>query len=176
MTGSRGRCYEIPSRPATASGKFLADLIRSTPPPHPLLPLCGGLISLYVYGLVEVQYERKFLLILHRIFELQERAINSFITCFIFGIFSLFIAPFYFYTYYFLTAPSALFFIWVVPIIPFILVFDGLVSSLRTRTPAEVEALLQTCGADTTGWELKSGRKRFLWPTGYMSWIICTKK
>ncbi|KAK7753193.1 hypothetical protein SLS62_004926 [Diatrype stigma] len=110
------------------------------------------------------------------IFELQERSINSFITCFIFGIFSLFIAPFYFYTYYFLAAPSALFFIWVVPIIPFILVFDGLVSSLRTRTPAEVEALLQTCGADTTSWELKSGRKRFLWPTGYMSWIICTKK
>ncbi|EMR62525.1 hypothetical protein UCREL1_10542 [Eutypa lata UCREL1] len=109
------------------------------------------------------------------IFELQERSINSFITCFIFGIFSLFIAPFYYYSYYF-TSPSSLFFIYVVPIVPFVLVFDGLVSSVRTRTPTEVEALLQTCGADTTGWELKSGRQRFLWPTGYMSWIICTKK
>lgn len=114
-------------------------------------------------------------LFLRRIFELQERSISSVITCFIFGIFSIFIAPFYYYSYYF-ASPSSLLFIWAVPIVPFVLVFDGLVSSVRTRTSDEVEALLRTCGADTTGWELKSGRQRFLWPTGYMSSIICTKK
>ncbi len=109
------------------------------------------------------------------IFELQERSLNSFLTCFIFGIFILLIAPFYYPLYYW-TSPSALFFLYAVPVVPFVLVFDGLVSSVRTRTPAEVEALLRTCGADTAGWELRSGRKRFLWPCGYMSWVICTKK
>ncbi|RYP43368.1 hypothetical protein DL768_009962 [Monosporascus sp. mg162] len=108
------------------------------------------------------------------IFELQERSINSFITCFIFGLFIFTIAPFYYFPYYF-TSPSALFFIYVMPIVPFVLVFDGLISSLRTRTPEEVEALLRTCGADVTGWEVRSGRQQFLWPCGYMSWIICTK-
>ncbi len=36
------------------------------------------------------------------------------------------------------------------PIIPFVLVFDGFVSALRTRTPQEVEVLLRTCGAEGT--------------------------
>ena len=109
------------------------------------------------------------------IFELQERTLSSFLTCFIFGLFVMLIAPLAWPMYY-LGSPSVLFFVYAVPVVPFVLVFDGLVSSVRTRTPDEVEALLRTCGADARGWELRSGRRRFLWPCGYMSWIICTKK
>jgi hypothetical protein len=72
-----------------------------------------------------------------------------------------------------------IFFTYVIPIIPFVLVFDGWVSSLRTRTPKEVEALLRTCGADKddiSRWEVRSGRDMHLWPTGYLTWIVCEKK
>lgn len=105
------------------------------------------------------------------IFELQDRSLASIITCFLFGGFVLLISPFLYWW-----APQRLFWIYIVPVIPFVLVFDGIISSLRTRTPDEVEALLRTCGADTTDWVLESGRERFLWPTGHLHWIICTKK
>lgn len=105
------------------------------------------------------------------IFELQDRSLASMVTCFLFGAFVMLGAPLFYWW-----APLRLFWVYVVPVIPFVLVFDGLVSSLRTRTPAEVEALLRTCGADTSDWVLESGRERFLWPTGHLHWIICTKK
>jgi hypothetical protein len=105
------------------------------------------------------------------IFELQDRTLGGFVTCVLYGVFILLIAP-YFYWW----SPSRMFFIYLCPIIPFVLVFDGLISSLRTRTPDEVEVLLRTCGADTEGWEVQSGRERFLWPTGYLTWVICCKK
>ncbi|KAH8666789.1 hypothetical protein BX600DRAFT_511688 [Xylariales sp. PMI_506] len=105
------------------------------------------------------------------IFELQERSLASFASCALFGFFILLIAPFLYWW-----SPARLFFVYVFPVVPFVLVFDGLVSSLRTRTPEEVEVLLRTCGADTTDWVIESGRERFLWPVGYLNWIICTKR
>ncbi|KAH7020864.1 uncharacterized protein B0I36DRAFT_26201 [Microdochium trichocladiopsis] len=108
------------------------------------------------------------------IFELQDRSLSSFVTCAIFGVgVFLFGLPLYWWS------PLTLFFIYVVPLVPLVLVFDGLVSSLRTRTPAEVEALLKSCGNkdfDAGRWEVRSGRERFLWPTGHLNWVICTKK
>ena len=112
------------------------------------------------------------------IFELQERTLSSVLTCLIFGVYVLLVAPLARPLYY-LASPRLLFFVYVLPVVPFVLVFDGLVSSARTRTPDEVAALLRTCGAadaETGRWHLRSGRRRFLWPCGYMSWIICTKK
>ncbi|KXJ89857.1 hypothetical protein Micbo1qcDRAFT_196616 [Microdochium bolleyi] len=109
------------------------------------------------------------------IFELQERSLSSFVTCLLFGagVFLLGL-PLYWWS------PLTLFFVYAVPLIPFVLVFDGFVSSLRTRTPGEIEALLKSCGDkefDAAGqWELRSGRERFMWPTGHMNWVICTKK
>ncbi|KAI0198529.1 hypothetical protein F4808DRAFT_435485 [Astrocystis sublimbata] len=107
------------------------------------------------------------------IFELQSRTFSSFVSCILFGLFILLIAPFLYWW-----APQILFFVYIIPIVPFVLVFDGLVSSLRTRTPDEVELLLRTCGApgDLTGWEVKSGSETFLWPCGFLTWVICTKK
>jgi len=108
------------------------------------------------------------------IFELQDRSLSSFATCLIFGagVF-LFGLPLYWWS------PLTLFFVYIMPLIPLVLVFDGFVSSLRTRTPAEVEMLLKSCGDkefESGKWEIRSGRERFMWPTGHLNWIICTKK
>ncbi|OTA61531.1 hypothetical protein K449DRAFT_382917 [Hypoxylon sp. EC38] len=105
------------------------------------------------------------------IFELQDRTPTGLLTCFAFGFFIFLIAPLLYWW-----SPLRLFWIYVIPVVPFVLVFDGLISCLRTRTADEVEALLLTCGADTRDWEIQSGKERFLWPCGYLNWIICTKK
>ena len=138
---------------------------------HPLLPFSPFLFSQTKLPLTPAPH----FFCARSIFELQERTLNSFLTCLIFGVYVLLVAPLA-HPLYYLSSPSLLFFVYVLPVVPFVLVFDGLVSSVRTRTPDEVAALLRTCGADATGWELRSGRRRFLWPCGYMSWIICTKK
>ncbi|KAI0400273.1 hypothetical protein F4802DRAFT_502680 [Xylaria palmicola] len=105
------------------------------------------------------------------IFELQSRDFSAFVSCILFGVFILLIAPLLYWW-----SPQVLFFVYVVPIVPFVLVFDGLVSSLRTRTADEVEVLLRTCGADNTlDWVVRSGSETFLWPCGHLTWIICTK-
>ncbi|KAI0102276.1 hypothetical protein GGR51DRAFT_562715 [Nemania sp. FL0031] len=106
------------------------------------------------------------------IFELQSRTFSSFVSCMLFGFFILIIAPLLYWW-----SPQILFFVYIVPIVPFVLVFDGLISSLRTRTADEVEVLLRTCGAsDAMDWVVHSGSETFLWPSGHLTWIICTKK
>ncbi|KAI0022834.1 hypothetical protein F4780DRAFT_777296 [Xylariomycetidae sp. FL0641] len=107
------------------------------------------------------------------IFELQSRHPLSMLSCASFGAFVMLLAPLFYWS-----SPQILFFIYCVPIVPFVLVFDGLVSSLRTRTREEVELLLRTCGAaaDTSKWVVRSGEEQFLWPIGYMNWIVCTKE
>ncbi|KAI0539061.1 hypothetical protein GGR58DRAFT_263505 [Xylaria digitata] len=106
------------------------------------------------------------------IFELQSRTFSSFVSCMLFGFFILLIAPLLYWW-----SPQILFFVYVLPIVPFVLVFDGVISSLRTRTADEVEVLLRTCGAqDTVDWIVHSGSETFLWPCGHLTWIICAKK
>ncbi|CAJ2505093.1 Uu.00g124870.m01.CDS01 [Anthostomella pinea] len=105
------------------------------------------------------------------IFELQSRNLSSIVSCFMFGFFIMAFAPLFYWN-----SPQTLFFVYVMPIVPFVLVFDGLISSLRTRTADEIEVLLRTCGASGfEDWEVRSGREMFLWPTGQMNWVICTK-
>lgn len=105
------------------------------------------------------------------IFELQERTLGGFATCLMFGFFIFLVAPLLYWW-----SPVRLFFVYVIPVVPFVLVFDGIISCLRTRTADEVEALLRTCGADSDGWEVKSGREQVIWPCGYLNWVICSKK
>ncbi|KAM0143306.1 hypothetical protein ACHAP3_001442 [Botrytis cinerea] len=105
------------------------------------------------------------------IFELQERTISSLITMFAMGIMILGITPFYFWR-----SPGHLFFTYIIPIIPFVLVFDGIISSVRTRSAGEVEALMKKSGGDTSGWKVLSGRERHTWPTGYMTWVMGVKE
>ncbi|KAG4417301.1 hypothetical protein IFR04_009591 [Cadophora malorum] len=105
------------------------------------------------------------------IFELQERTISSLLTIFAMGLLMFLITPFYFWR-----SPGHLFFTYIIPIIPFVLVFDGYVSSLRTRSAEEVQALMKECGASCDGWTVKNGQEQHTWPTGYMTWVIGIKK
>ncbi|KAH6679304.1 hypothetical protein B0J14DRAFT_294651 [Halenospora varia] len=105
------------------------------------------------------------------IFELQERTISSLITIFAMGLLMFAITPFYFWR-----SPGHLFFTYIIPIIPFVLVFDGYISSLRTRSAEEVQALMKECGASCDGWSVKSGHEQHTFPTGYMTWVIGVKQ
>ncbi|KAJ4293974.1 hypothetical protein N0V88_005488 [Collariella sp. IMI 366227] len=112
------------------------------------------------------------------IFELQDRGVAGFLSCCLFGAAVFIMAPYYAWLW---GAPLALFFTYVIPIVPVVLVFDGWMSCLRTRTPDEVEALLRTCGAaggerEIAKWEIKSGSETFMWPVGNVNWIIAVKK
>lgn len=104
------------------------------------------------------------------IFELQDRSLASFTSNILLGCSALLGAP---YDAWMMGSWIQLVFTWFIPILPFVLVFDGYMSSLRTRTPAEVDSLLRSCGADTSEWEMKSGSDLHLWPCGFVNWIIC---
>jgi len=104
------------------------------------------------------------------IYELQERTVSSLITMFLMGILFFLITPFYFWR-----SPGHLFFTYIIPIIPFVMVHDGIVSSLRTRSSEEVQALMKDCGADCDAWFVKNGHEQHTWPTGYMTWVMGIK-
>ncbi|KAL2162252.1 hypothetical protein VTH06DRAFT_7165 [Thermothelomyces fergusii] len=112
------------------------------------------------------------------IFELQDRGMAGFASCCLFGIGTLIMAPYYALLW---GAPLALLFTYALPVLPAVLVFDGWMSCLRTRTSDEVEALLRTCGADggeaeIAKWEVRSGSEMFMWPVGRVNWIIGVKR
>ncbi|KFX89613.1 hypothetical protein V490_06910 [Pseudogymnoascus sp. VKM F-3557] len=105
------------------------------------------------------------------IFELTDRSPPSLMMITFMGVLFFFITPFYFWR-----SPGHLFFTYVIPIIPFVLVFDGLVSSLRTRTPDEMRSLLKTSGGDMDGWRITSGREMHTEPLGSVTWIMGVKE
>ncbi|KAM0356188.1 hypothetical protein ACHAPU_000583 [Fusarium lateritium] len=104
------------------------------------------------------------------IFELQDRSLASVLAVTFFGIGAFLSAPLFALKW---RSPATFIFSCLIPILPFVLTFDGYISALRTRTPEEVETLLRSCGADTSQWEVKSGSELHLWPCGYVNWIIC---
>lgn len=106
----------------------------------------------------------------HRIFELQSRTLHSLLTVFLFGPLIAVLSPAFFWR-----EPLQLFFTYLVPLIPFCLVYDGYISSLRTRTPAEVERLMVRAngGKRLEGWRLESGAECHTWPMGWMGWVVC---
>ncbi|KAH6681211.1 hypothetical protein F5X68DRAFT_234323 [Plectosphaerella plurivora] len=106
------------------------------------------------------------------IFELQARDFASLLGPLLFGIGLILLAPYHAWR---LRSWEVIVFTYLIPILPFVLTFDGWVSALRTRTPDEVKQLIANCGADSSGWEVKSGIQCHLWPVGYMNWIIATK-
>ena len=91
----------------------------------------------------------------------------------LFGLGILLSAPLYAWRW---RSPMTLVFTYLLPVLPFVLVVDGWISSLRTRTPNEVEALLRTCGAaGAERWVIQSGEARHCWPCGNVNWIVCLK-
>lgn len=106
-----------------------------------------------------------------RIFEITERTASSLFTSTIMGPLTfMFISPFYFWR-----SPAHLFFTYILPIVPAVFAFDGLISSLRTRTPEEVLALVKKSGVDADGWNIRYGRVYHAEPIGSVTWIIGTK-
>ena len=85
-----------------------------------------------------------------------------------------------------------LFFTYVVPIVPFVLVYDGIVSCLRTRRWGEVMELVARVvagkeaegqksgrrgdGAELlAGWKFEGGGEVHTWPGGSMQFVIGIK-
>ncbi|KAI0152683.1 hypothetical protein GGR57DRAFT_469960 [Xylariaceae sp. FL1272] len=104
------------------------------------------------------------------IFELQSRDWKSLAACVLFGfiawIFTLFL---YWWN------PLMLLFSFCIPIVPFVLFFDGVISALRTRTFSEVNHMFRACSKKRSRWELRTGTETFMWPVGRMTWIIGIK-
>jgi hypothetical protein len=70
-----------------------------------------------------------------------------------------------------------LIFTYIIPIVPLFFAFDGYVSCLRTRTPAEIDKLLQNQpGLNLSEWEFKSGETMVLPPIGHLYWYMGIKK
>lgn len=110
------------------------------------------------------------------IVELQDRSARSLLAVVLLGLGVLFFAPYYAWRW---RSPGTLFWSWVVPVLPFVLVWDGWMSGVRTRTPDEIEAMMRTCGAPAEvvdAWEVKSGRITHLPPFADINWIIATKR
>ncbi|KAI9758064.1 MAG: hypothetical protein M4579_003195 [Chaenotheca gracillima] len=104
------------------------------------------------------------------IFELQDRTPSSLTTIFFMGLLFTLITPIFFWR-----SPGHLLFTYIIPIIPVILIFDGYISSLRTRSPEEVMGLLNN-KISTANWDIRSGSEMHTWPLGHMIWIVGVKK
>ena len=106
------------------------------------------------------------------IFELQTRTVSSFILITLMGPLLLLVTPICFWT-----DPIHLIFTYLVPIVPFIVVFDGYISSLRTRTGEEIKEMIVALDKDATkDWEFRWGSEWHTRPLGEMTWFIGIKK
>ncbi|KAI9820786.1 MAG: hypothetical protein M1827_005157 [Pycnora praestabilis] len=113
------------------------------------------------------------------IIELQSRHLSSFILMALY-LPTLFVLTIFWYPF----DLGMLFFTYIIPIIPFVLVFDGVISSLRTRTFAEVLGLMgeavtgpgpMVVSRRHPGWTFKSAFQMHSFPVGYMNCIVGTK-
>ncbi|KAL9603909.1 MAG: hypothetical protein Q9219_000847 [cf. Caloplaca sp. 3 TL-2023] len=109
------------------------------------------------------------------IFELQSRTLGSLFTVLCMGPLLMGISWYYFWGDW-----THLFFTYVVPVVPFVVVFDGLVSCLRTRTRGEVLRLMDEVeGVEEgwrVGWKFESGKGVHTWPRGEVSWFLGVKE
>ena len=67
----------------------------------------------------------------------------------------------------------------VVPVVPFVFVFDGLISCLRTRRESEISDLLKRAATNDrdglSGWTVKAGEEKHTWPFGTLSYYVGIK-
>ena len=101
------------------------------------------------------------------IFELQARDADSLFT--ILMMWPLLLAGSW---YWFWGQWTHLFYTYVIPVVPFVIVFDGLVSCLRTRRDGEVMDLIRATGKSVDGWRFERGSVMHTWPTGRMGYFI----
>lgn len=86
---------------------------------------------------------------------------------------AMLLAPFYFWQ-----SPLHLLFTYLIPAVPFVWVFDGYISSLRTRTVGEVEDLMRRAVGDDEFryWKVRSGEEVHTLLIGKLYWLIATRK
>lgn len=84
-----------------------------------------------------------------------------------------------------LDSAATLFFTYIIPIVPLILVLDGYVSAYRTRSLPHLMHLANLAavkvslergksaeGEEDVEWLWESGTKKHTWPGGVMTWVI----
>jgi hypothetical protein len=87
-----------------------------------------------------------------------------------------------------------LFWTYILPVVPFVVVYDGVISSLRTRTPRELMRLMKGASGDGKGgvgagageekgdgiewekWRFESGVESHTWLLGEMNWFVGVKE
>ena len=109
------------------------------------------------------------------IFELQGRDLGSLIVVALMLPALLLLTPFAFWD-----DGLHLLFTFLIPIIPLVLVFDGWISCLRTRTGYEVKVMIDKAieefGEEEAGqWKMQWGTEMHTWPLGPMEWFVATK-
>lgn len=72
-------------------------------------------------------------------------------------------------------SPKHLFFTYVIPLLPLLTVFDGLVSTIRCRTAEEIQDLLHQKDLDLSGWKIKSGHHMLYEPFVHMYYFIAVR-
>ncbi|KAK8170921.1 hypothetical protein BKA80DRAFT_339011 [Phyllosticta citrichinensis] len=125
------------------------------------------------------------------ILELQDRRLASFVLMLLDFFFIFLMTPIWFGA-----SPMHLLFTYIFPVVPFIMAFDGIVSSLRTRTFGEIIQLIdgiqgdcemdkeisktslldQVGKVDRLGWEFRGGREVHTWPLGFFNYIVGKRK
>ncbi|RKF57159.1 hypothetical protein OnM2_076051 [Erysiphe neolycopersici] len=105
------------------------------------------------------------------IFELQDRTFSSLLMIIMLAIVLLLATPFYFWR-----SPGHSLFTYVIPILPIVILVDGWISCLRTRTSKEVLDLIEKCSAPLNDWTIISEQEQLSLGIGHMSWIVAEKK
>ena len=120
------------------------------------------------------------------VLELQDRRLSSLLIM-ILDFFLVYIVT----IFWFWDQPLQLIFTYAVPVLPFVLSFDGFVSCLRTRGFEEVMDLLDkeisineetekeggvNKWAEMGDWRFEGGMCRHTWPVGDMNWVIGRRK
>lgn len=109
------------------------------------------------------------------IIELQDRHLSSFLSVCLLGLGVFVFSPLFAWRW---RSFGTLFWCWVIPVLPFVLVWDGWMSSVRSRTVDEVQDMMRTCGVakdEVAKWRVRSGRVTHLPPWAEVHWIIATK-
>lgn len=73
-------------------------------------------------------------------------------------------------------SPVHLLFTYLIPLIPLMMFVDALVSTIRTRTPKELERLVEQTGLDLAEWEFRSGQTLCIRPLLWTHWFIGVRK
>ncbi|EAW12903.1 uncharacterized protein ACLA_013380 [Aspergillus clavatus NRRL 1] len=73
-------------------------------------------------------------------------------------------------------SPLHYLFTYLFPLFSVVCSFDGLVSTLRCRTPEELRDLLRQPDLDVSGWEFMAGNRMLAWPFLHIYWYMGVKK